>query len=47
MNLEEVKDLIIVVTPIISAILVYKQNKKSQKELKVELESQLKKWIKS
>lgn len=42
MNFEEFKDLIIIFTPIVSAILLYRQNKKSQKEMKIELENKLK-----
>lgn len=42
MGFEEFKDLVIIFTPIISAVLIYKQNKKSQKEMKMELENKLK-----
>ncbi|MEG2457993.1 MAG: hypothetical protein RSB41_03790 [Bacilli bacterium] len=42
MGFEEFKDLVIIFTPIISAVLIYRQNKKSQKEMKMELENKLK-----
>ncbi|ELC8354809.1 hypothetical protein [Clostridium perfringens] len=41
MEFEDIKDLIVIFTPIISAILLYRQNKKSQKEMKIELENKL------
>lgn len=41
MEFENIKDLIVIFTPIISAILLYRQNKKSQKEMKIELENKL------